>query len=321
MTSILRENLLSPPILAFGFGLLAAVGGPRPLSHLRLPTWLSKGLSLSLLAAIGLKGGVALAESQPHELWLPAMAALALGCTTPVLAFTVLRRLGRLPREDAAAVAAHYGSVSVVTFTAGLAFVRLAGLPYEGFMPTLLALLEAPGILVALLLARGGAQASLRRTALDLVFGPSFLALGSGIAVGLAAGLASSRSPIPSGFNAAFLALLTVFLLGMGVLAGRHLRRARSVGPALLGFALAAPLVNGALGVLLGRAAGLSIAGTMLLGVLGASASYIAAPAAVRLALPQVDPARYLTPALGVTFPFNLTVGMPVYLFLARLVH
>jgi hypothetical protein len=320
MTHILRENLLSPPIIAFGIGLLAAVGGPRALSHMQLPTWLSKGLSLSLLGAIGLKGGMALAESQPHELWLPAVAALALGCTTPVLAFTALRRLGRLPREDAAAVAAHYGSVSVVTFTAGLAFVRLAGLPYEGFMPTLLALLEAPGILVALLLARGAGQASLRRTALDVVFGPSFLALGSGIAVGLAAGLVS-RSAMPPSFNAVFLSLLTVFLLEMGVLAGRHLRRARSVGPVLLGFALAAPLVNGALGVLLGRAAGLSIAGTMLLGVLGASASYIAAPAAVRLALPQVDPARYLTPALGVTFPFNLTIGMPVYLFLARLVH
>ncbi|GIU96843.1 MAG: sodium-dependent bicarbonate transport family permease [Actinomycetota bacterium] len=320
MTHILRENLLSPPILAFGIGLLAAASGLRPVAHVQLPTWLSKALSLSLLGTIGLKGGMALAESHLRELWLPSVAALTLGCTTPVLAFTALRRLARLPREDAAAVSAHYGSVSVVTFTAGLAFVRLAGLPYEGFMPTLLALLEAPGILVALLLARGAGRLSLRQAALDVASGPSFLALGSGIAVGLAAGPLGG-SATPPGFNTVFLTLLTVFLLEMGVLAGRHLRRARTVGPVLLGFALVAPLVNGGLGVLLGKAAGLSIAGTMLLGVLGASASYIAAPAAVRLALPQVDPARYLTPVLGVTFPFNLTIGLPVYLFLARLVH
>lgn len=319
MIGIVVENLLSPPILAFGLGLGVALSGARLAPRLSAPAWLSTSLSFSLLAAIGLKGGLALAQTRPHELWLPAAAALTLGCTTPVLAFAALRHLGAFPREDAAAVAAHYGSVSVVTFTAGLAFVRLAGLPHEGFMPSLLALLEAPGILVALLLAGGAGQASWHRALLDLVSGRTFLALGSGIAIGIAAGL--DGRTLPSGFDVVFFALLTLFLLDMGILAGRHVRRARSVGPILLGFAIVAPLVNGLFGVLLGRAAGLSVGGTALFGVLGASASYIAAPAAVRLALPQVDPARYLTPALGVTFPFNLTVGIPTYLFLARLVH
>ena len=315
---IARLNIFSPPVLAFGAG-AAAVLVRRSV---RIPNAVYVALSVFLLSAIGFKGGVALAATTPSQIALPALATLALGVGTPVAVFTVLRRTRRFSTIDAAALAAHYGSVSAVTFTAAVAFLGAVSVPVEGFMPTLLAILEVPAIVVALLLARRSeaTKASWGPALREVVTGRSIVLLMTGLGVGLAAGRLGMAS-VPPAFTQLFLIALTLFLLEMGMTAARKLGDIRSAGSVLCTFALITPVVMGTVGVLLGRLAGLSVGGTTVFAVMAASASYIAAPAAVRIALPTANPGLYLTAALGITFPFNLIIGIPLYHGLAKVVH
>jgi hypothetical protein len=308
-------NLTSPAVLAFVLAVVAAALG----TSLRLPEPVTALLSTYLLLAIGIKGGAALRASSPGELWAPALATLVLGVLTPLVAFAVARRLGRFDVPDAAGLAAHYGSVSVVTFTAALAATATAGLATEGFMPSLVALLEVPGIAVALVLAHRHAGGRLRHSLLEAVTGKSILLLGGGVVVGAAASPAALAATEPL-FVALFPGLLALYLLDLGSLTGERLPKLRSYGPFLIGYAMAMPLVLGTLGLAAGAAAGLSPGGAAVLAVMAASASYIAAPAAVSLALPAADPALSLTAALGMTFPFNLLLGIPLFVWAAPLV-
>lgn len=315
---LLRANLLSPMVLAFVLGIVATLVH----SDLKLPEELYSALSIYLLLAIGLKGGAELAETSPAQLWAPALATLALGVTIPLVAYAVLRRFGRFSVADAAALAAHYGSVSAVTFAATQTFLDRLAVSYEGFMPTLVALLEVPAILIALLVARmaSGEGGSWGEALRELLSGKSILLLVGGLLIGWLAGKEGFAQVSPL-FVDLFKGALTLFLLELGMVAARRLRDFRRVGGFLLGFAILMPLAAGIVGVLLGRLSGLSVGGAVVLAALAASASYIAAPAAVRIALPQANPGYYLTASIGITFPFNLAAGIPIYYGIASLIY
>lgn len=310
------EALLSPVILFFVLGALAAFAR----SDLAIPEAIAKGMSLYLMAAIGLKGGVGVAASGfTADMAAAAAAGLALSCLIPLAAFAALRRFGRLDPVNAAAVAAHYGSVSVVTFVTGAEVLGAAGLPPAGYMVAVLALMETPAIVVGLWLARraGGAGRQAKGDLLHetLLNGSVVLLVGS-FAIGLVAGK-DGFAPIAPVFDTAFRGVLCLFLLDMGLVAARRLREARALTARLAGLAIVFPLVNGAIGVAVAALIGLDIGSAAALGILAASASYIAVPAAMRLALPQADPGLYLAMSLAVTFPFNITVGIPLFTFLA----
>ncbi|MBL8701433.1 MAG: sodium-dependent bicarbonate transport family permease [Alphaproteobacteria bacterium] len=312
---IIRLNLLSPMTLSFVLGVVAAL----LRSDLKFPEPVYAALSIYLLLAIGMKGGAALAVAPLADVAAPGLGGIALGLLIPLWAFAALRRLGGFAPVDAAAIAAHYGSVSAVTFIAAIAYVQSLGHPAEGFMPAVLAVMEVPAIVVALLLAREGRGGGAWRTALhEVLAGRSIVLLAGGLAIGFLAGPQGYAKVAPF-FAEPFQGALCLFLLELGMIAAARLREARHVGSFLVGFALLAPLANGALGVALGRATGLSLGGSAVLGTLAASASYIAAPAAVRLALPAANPGYYLTASLAITFPFNLVVGLPIYVGMAKL--
>lgn len=310
MFELARANLTAVPVLAFALGVIAA----RLRSDLRLPQAVGAFLSAYLLLAIGLKGGVALARTGVSEIWAPALATLAVAVTLPLVTYATFRRLGRFAVADAAALAAHYGSVSAVTFTAAVAFVAAAGAPSEGFLPALVALLEVPGIAIALVLAQrhGSGAESLRAAIHEVLSGKSVMLLGGGLVIGAVAGPSGAAAVEPF-FVGLFPGLLALFLLDLGTLAGEHMAAIRKAGRFLVTFALAAPLAFGIVGAGVGTLAGLSTGGAAVFAAMAASASYIAAPAAVRVALPAANPGIYLTASLALTFPLNLTIGIPLY--------
>lgn len=309
---LLIANLLSPIVLAFVLGAIA--GAIR--SELELPEPVLKLLSIYLLFSIGLVGGRELAQVRFGEVAALLALAAALTVAIPVGCFVVLRRVGGFDVANAAAVAAHYGSVSSVTFFAALTFARTMGDPAAGFMTAIVAVMEW-GVVVALLLARlagrgGAATSGLRQIALDTLRGRGVLLLSGGLAIGALAGDRGWQQIAPF-YEHLFRGILMLFLLEMGMTAVRQLRDFAKVGRFMVGFALAAPMVFGVLGVVLGAAIGLDRGSAFVLGAVCASASYIDAPAACRAALPTASPGIYLTASLGVTFPFNLLVGLPLY--------
>lgn len=313
--SLAAANLTSPPVLAFLLGLAAtAVKG-----DLRLPEPVYQLLSFYLLLGIGIKGGVALREAPAGDVLAPVLVTVALGIVIPLLAFGALRVMTPLGPVDRGALAAHYGSTSLVTFTAAIVFLGAAGIEYEGFVTTLLAVLEVPAIVVGLMLAgrHAARSASWAESLREIMTSRSVLLLVGGLALGFATGTAGYAKVEPF-FGDLFTGVLTLFLLEMGVIAARRLRDLPAAGLGLGLFAIGFPIIAGVLGILGGLAAGLSTGGSAVLGVLAASASYIAAPAAVRLALPEANPGYYLTASLGITFPFNLIVGIPLYLAIAQ---
>ena len=313
MLDVAATNLTAPGVLAFALGMVASARG----ANLRLPEAVTGALSMYLLLAIGLKGGEAIRASSPGELLAPAVATLALGVTAPLIAFAVARRLGRIAVPDAAALAAHYGSVSVVTFTAAVVAVDVAGLTAEPFMPALVAVLEVPGIAVAILLAHRHTGGRLRDALTEALTGKSVLLLGGGILIGAIASPSSLQATAPL-FTGLFPGLLALYLLDLGSVTGSRLGDISKYGGFLIGYALAMPVVLGVIGLVAGSLAGLSTGGTAVLAVMAASASYIAAPAAVSIALPAANPALSITAALGITFPFNLLVGIPLLLWAAE---
>lgn len=308
------ENLTSPPVLAFVLGALAVA----LRSDLRLPDPIHTWLATYLLLAIGLKGGHALRGVGLSEVVAPAGVTVLLGVVIPVVVFLVARRLIRVALPDAGSLAAHYGSVSVVTFTAALTFAASAGFRVEPFMTSLVALLEVPGIVVALLLVSMRREGTDWRAAIhEVLTGRSVLLLVGGLVIGAVASEAAFVRVEPL-FVELFTGLLVLFLLDMGATAAARLRDSRGLRIGVVVLALAAPVTFGLLGVLAGAVVGLSVGGAAVLGTMAASASYIAAPAAVRTALPDADPGLALGAALGVTFPFNLAVGIPLLFVVSR---
>ena len=290
-------------------------------SDLRLPEALYETLSIYLLLAIGLKGGIELSKQSLLVLAPQVAACLALGFAIPFLLVPVLRRLG-LSAVDSAALAAHYGSVSVVTFAVAGSYLQKRGVALESHAALWVALMEAPGLIAGILLARlGGGGASARvnwkELAHDVFLGKSVLLLAGGLLIGAVMGEAGTAS-IKNVFIDPFKGVLALFLLELGLVAGGRLGELRRYGLRLLGFALLAPPLLAVLGALVGRALGLSLGGVTVLATLAASASYIAAPTAMRIAVPQANAALSITAALGVTFPFNIVLGIPLYFALAQ---
>lgn len=319
--SIAADNLLSPLILFFALGLFAALAR----SDLSVPEAIAKGLSLYLLFAIGFKGGVSVAESGVNLALAGALLVGAvLSALLPFVAFGLLRVMTGLSRTDAAAVAGHYGSISIVTFVAATAVLADRGIAYEGYMVAVAAAMEAPAILSALWIAArggrtqtGGEENGLMR---EILLNGSIVLLLGAFAIGWITGT-DGMAEISAFIVDPFKGVLALFLLDMGLIAGRGLRASRgALGPGAIVFGVIMPPVGAAFGLAAGLILGLSTGGVALLMVLSASASYIAVPAAMRVALPEANPSIYLTLSLGVTFPFNLTLGIPLYTAVASAV-
>lgn len=313
------DNLLDPVVLCFVAGLLAGL----LRSDLRIPEAVYETLSIFLLLAIGLKGGIQLAKTPLITVLAPAAGTLLLGGLIPLVAYGILRRLGRFGVADAAAIAAHYGSVSAVTFAVVLGYLQRAGVEYEQYVTVLLVLLEVPAIAVGILLARLGDRAEgVRWSALigELLLGKSIYLMLAGLAIGYIAGPERSAAISPL-FVGLFPGALALFLLEMGLVASRRLHDLKRVGAFLVAFGAGMPLISATLGIAIGMAAGLSVGGTTVLATLAASSSYIAAPAAMRLAVPQANPSYYLTASLGITFPFNVVLGIPLYARMTELAY
>ena len=316
------QNLLSPIILFFALG----VGAALVRSDLSIPEAVAKGMSIYLLFAIGFKGGVGVSSHGIDATLVLALAGgILLSFVIPFVAFGLLTVMTRLNAVDAAAVAGHYGSISIVTFVAATSILQGQLIPAEGYMVAVAAAMEAPAILSALWLA---ARASKPGNGVDagsgdggllreiLLNGSIVLLIGSFV-IGMVSG-EDGLKDISSFIEAPFKGVLCLFLLDMGLVAGRGLRGARDVlKPGLVAFGVLMPVAGSMFGLIVGLLIGLSTGGVMLFMTLAASASYIAVPAAMRVALPEANPSVYLTLSLGITFPFNLTLGIPLYLSLA----
>lgn len=322
------QNLLDPAILFFVFGVLAGAVG----SNLEIPKSIAKFLSLYLLMALGLKGGFELARSglTPGVL-LSLGAAMAMAFIVPALGYAFLKN--RVARYDAAAVAASYGSVSAVTFVTAINFLESAGTSVGGHMAAAMVVMESPAIIMAVLLANsirhhqamangGSSKASampigkiLHESFTD---GAQLLLLGA-LAVGFISGESGKLMMQPFSTDL-FKGMLAFFLLDMGLMVAKNFRDARQASPVLIGYAVLAPLLHASIALALAWLLGLPLGDATLLMVLSASASYIVVPAVLRYAIPEANPALYFGLSLGITFPLNITVGIPVYAAMARTV-
>lgn len=314
--SLAANNLISPIILSFALGVIASIAR----SDLTIPEAVAKGLSIYLLFAIGFKGGAGVAAHGVDATLVGSLVAgLILSAALPFLAFGLLRVMTRLNTLDAAAVAGHYGSISIVTFVAATSVLNGRAISSEGYMVAVAAVMEAPAILSALwLVVRSGKGADMDAGLWrEILLNGSIVLLVGSFVIGWITG-EEGLAQISSFIVAPFQGVLCLFLLDMGLVAGRGLRESRGVlgGGAIL-FGVIMPLFGSIFGLGAAMLLGLSLGGTVLMMTLAASASYIAVPAAMRVALPEANPSIYLTLSLGVTFPFNLTLGIPIYLALA----
>ena len=316
-------TLLSPMVLFFVLGLAAAL----MRSQMTVPEAFSKGLAIYLMMAIGFKGGVEMSKTALSlDLLGITVLALVLSFGMPVIAYNYLRRVSKMNRTDAAATAGHYGSISIVTFVAATEALKISGIPISGFMVAMAALMETPAIISALLLAQRGLKkenqvvgAESGELMREVFLNASVVVLIGAMAIGWITGEPGMERVAPL-FVAPFQGVLCLFLLDMGLNAGRGLRTGwRALKFTTLLFGGLMPLVGAALALGGALALGMSLGDTVLMMVLAASASYIAVPAAMRLALPKAKPSIYLTLSLGVTFPFNLVVGIPLYIAAAQM--
>jgi len=318
------QNFVDPAILFFVFGVMA--GALK--SNLEIPKSIAKFLSLYLLMALGLKGGFALSQSGfTVSIALSLGAALIMAFIVPAIGYAFLRN--RVSRFDAAAVAAAYGSVSAVTFVTAIQFMETAGLSPGGHMAVAMVIMESPAIIMAVLLANSirhmqgpGAAAGVAAPSLGKILHESFtdgahlLLLGS-MAVGFISGDAGKSMMQPFSGDL-FKGMLAFFLLDMGLMVAKNFRDAVRASPALIGYAVVSPLVHAGLALGLSLLLGLPVADAALLMVLSASASYIVVPAVLRYAIPEANPAIYFGLSLGVTFPLNILIGIPLYTSIAQ---
>lgn len=291
-------------------------------SDLRLPKSSYDFVSLYLLLAIGFKGGVQLSQTNIGDFALAFLVTLVLGVSIPILAFFILKKLGNFGREDAGAIAAHYGSVSAVTFATALTYLHNLSVSYEPYITTLMVILEIPALVVGIYLARGGLKnvSDKRKLINDLFFGKSIFLLGGGMLIGFLSGpeRMSALNPL---FVDLFKGFLALFLLELGVVASHQFGHLKRVGFFLFAFAIFMPIISGVMGLALAYLINMSLGGATLLAILAASSSYIAAPSAMRIAVPEARPVYYLTSSLAVTFPLNLTLGIPFFYWLATQIY
>ena len=313
--SLILFNILNPPVLFFFLGMLAVF----LKSDLEIPQPLPKLFSLYLLLAIGFKGGYELEESGiDAQIAITLIAAIVMACIVPVYTFFILRL--KLDAYNSAAIAATYGSISAVTFITASSFLEKLSIPYGGHMVAALALMESPAIIVGIILVRFFAQKEsdggefswgkiLHESFLN---GSVFLLIGS-VIIGALTGEKGweKLQPFTQGI---FYGALTFFLLDMGLVAARRIKELRKTGSFLIGFSVFIPVANALIGIVIGKVLGFGEGNTLLFSILCASASYIAVPAAMRMTVPEANPSLYVSMALALTFPFNIIVGIPLYL-------
>lgn len=313
--SLIVSNILNPPVLAFFMGMLAVF----VKSDLEIPPPIPKLFSLYLLFAIGFKGGVELVKSGiSQEVILSLLAAVFMACIVPVYTFFILKI--KLDVYNAAAIASTYGSISAVTFITASSFLTQLGIPFDGYMVAALALMESPAIIIGLILvnvftANDGKREFVWSEVLREAFLNSsvFLLIGS-LVMGLLTGEHGWMVLKPFTQDM-FYGVLTFFLLDMGLLAAQRIKDLQKTGVFLILFAILIPIVNAAIALAIAKIIGMPQGDTLLFAVLCASASYIAVPAAMRLTVPEANPSLYVSTALAVTFPFNIIVGIPLYLY------
>jgi hypothetical protein len=343
MMDIVLFNLVSPAVLFFVLGFTASFFK----SDLKFPQALSESLSIYLLIAIGLKGGIELSRYSLGTLFAPIVGTLILGIVIPIVMFLVCTAL-KIDRKNAIALAATYGSVSIVTFGAAIAFLEETNIEFESYLSAMVVLLESPAIFISLMLLgwlesrnKSNKIEQTRNYKLGIMPQPenssaikwidphlikeslvnkSILLMLGALLVGMITGDRAIPA-VKTVFIDLYSGILVIFLLGMGLLAGERIAEMKKYGLKMIGLAIVMPLLFGIFGVLIGYSCGLSEGGTALMGILGASSSYIAAPAAIRQSIPEANPSIYLGMSLGVTFPFNLIVGMPIYLLFAQWIH
>jgi hypothetical protein len=313
-TSLIISNILNPPILFFFLGMTAVF----VKSDLEIPAPIPKLLSLYLLFAIGFKGGVELTKSGiTQEVVLTMLAAMLMACFVPIYTFFILKL--KLDTYDAAAIAATYGSISAVTFITASAFLDQLGMAYDGYMVAALALMESPAIIVGLILvsiytADGKRDFSWGEVLKEAFLNSSVFLLVGSLLIGVLTGERGWHllEPFSQGL---FYGVLTFFLLDMGLIAARRIKDLQKTGFFLISFAILIPILNAGIGLVIAKIIGMHQGDSLLFAVLSASASYIAVPAAMRMTVPEANPSLYVSTALAVTFPFNIIVGIPLYLY------
>ena len=322
------DAVLIPAILFFALGVFAKV----IKSDLKFPDGLSKGLSLYLLIAIGLKGGAELANAELGLAIKSIFWAVVLGFLTPLIGYAILRFRDRIDRMNAAAITAHYGSVSAGTFLTAVAFLDASGIYYETYPIIMMVVMETPAIIIGLLLA-AIARRQMQQAENDseqnthvpwksllheaLTNGSVVLLLGA-MVIGAVASPEAMEKVYPFSHEI-FMGVLCLFLLDLGMEAARRMRSFKKVGFTLVSFGIIMPIIGGLIGIFVGATLlGFSVGGTLLVAILAASASYIAVPPAMRMGIPEANPSYYLTLALGVTFPFNVLIGIPLFYSIAN---
>jgi hypothetical protein len=314
--SIAINNLTSVAVLVFILGFI----GARFKSDLRIPESIYQLISIYLLLGIGLKGGHALKDVSFQEIIKPSLATLLVGSLIPFLAFYVLKTIKYLTVSQRGALAAHYGSTSLVTFSAAVLYLENNSIFFEGYSTALLTIMEVPGLVVGIYLASQKYKANISwgKTFQEILLGKTVLLLVGGLFVGFIT-TSSGYEKVSPFFVDLLNGFLVLFLLQLGYMAGNQLNEVFKAGYGLVVFAIIFPIFAGFIGALAGSLAGMSYGGTALLAVLAASASYIAAPAAVSIALPKEKLGLALTCSIGITFPFNLVFGIPIYLAMANI--
>ena len=337
---LIQSNLLTPIVLFFLFGIIAA----RIKSDLKMPEAISEFLPIYLLAAIGLHGGIEMRKTGFEEMLVPMLVAIGLSLLFTLNHYQILRRLGKFNIFDSYALASTYGAVGAVTFSVGLSFLKNQGVTSEGYLAAILAVLEPVAFILAIFLTNMAVSKQIRtkkqfisddeeldigmketKTKLSQVLkesitGKAIVILLGSIVIGYIIG-EEGFEPISIVFDELFTGAIVIFMIEMGIIAGQRLEDIKKVGIFLTAFSVIIPTINGIIGVLVSTALGLSLGGAVMFGLLLASASFIAAPAVLRHAIPQANPSLYITSALGITFPYNIIVLLPIMFTVSTWVH
>ena len=337
---LIQSNLLTPIVLFFLFGIIAA----RIKSDLKMPEAISEFLPIYLLAAIGLHGGIEMRKTGFDEMLIPMLVAIGLSLLFTLNHYQILRRLGKFNIFDSYALASTYGAVGAVTFSVGLSFLKNQGVTSEGYLAAILAVLEPVAFILAIFLTNMAVSKQIRtkkqsisddeeldigmkQTSTKLsqvlkesITGKAIVILLGSIVIGYIIGK-EGFEPISIVFDELFTGAIVIFMIEMGIIAGQRLEDIKKVGIFLTSFSIIIPTINGIIGVLVSTALGLSLGGAVMFGLLLASASFIAAPAVLRHAIPQANPSLYITSALGITFPYNIIVLLPIMFTISTWVH
>jgi uncharacterized protein len=313
------QSLLDPVVLFFLLGAFAGL----VKSGLRIPQAFYNTLSIYLLLSIGIKGGIELYKNDISNVALPALGTFVLGILITIIAFFILKRIGKFDKTNAVAIATHYGSVSAVTFAVVLSYLRDRHVRYEEYMTVLLVMMEIPSIAVGIFMAKwekGASKVNYKALLHEIFLGKTILLLVGGLLIGMATAYTGNQQ-LNFFFFGLFKGFLAVFMLEMGVVASKRFPDLKKVGVFLISFGIVMPIISALIGIGIALLTGLSLGGAIVLATMAASASYIAAPAAMKIALPEANATYYLTASLGITFPFNIIVGIPIYYYLAHQVY